>query len=285
MILNVYKESNMTSRDVVNILIKHFHTKKIGHTGTLDPIATGVLICCLNHDTKLVDILESETKEYITEIKLGLKTDTGDITGKVIATASYSITKNDIINALNSFIGTSLQEVPKYSAIKINGQRLYEYARKNKEVALPKRQINISSIQLISFNNDLIKFKVTVSKGTYIRSLINDICTKLNTVGTMNSLVRTKLGIYAIKDSNKIEDILQDKYHQISYDEIFHDYEKVALNEEEYHLVKNGHTMPVNFKNREVIYTFQNKYIALYENNAGIAKLKILFINNTCINT
>jgi tRNA pseudouridine55 synthase len=138
MIINVYKESNMTSHDVVNILTKHFHTKKIGHTGTLDPIATGVLICCLDSSTKLVNILQSITKEYIAEIKFGIKTDTGDITGNVIDTKPYNVNQELITNALNSFLGESIQEVPIYSAIKINGKKLYEYARKNEQVELPK---------------------------------------------------------------------------------------------------------------------------------------------------
>lgn len=277
MIINVYKESNMTSHDVVNILTKHFHTKKIGHTGTLDPIATGVLICCLDSSTKLVNILQSITKEYIAEIKLGIKTDTGDITGNVIDTKTYNVNQELITNTLNSFLGESIQEVPIYSAIKINGKKLYEYARKNEQVELPKRTINISHIELISYHDDLIKFKVTVSKGTYIRSLINDIATKLNTVGTMVSLCRTKQGIFDIKDSNSLNDILNDNYKTISYDEIFNDYYKVDMTDDEYFKVKNGQHMDNIYNQKEVLFMYNNKYIALYELRDNILKIKLMF--------
>lgn len=277
MILNVYKEKNMTSRDVVNLLCKHFHTKKIGHTGTLDPLATGVLVCLIGNDTKLVNIITSLTKEYIATIKLGIKTDTLDITGKVLETKSYDVDKTKIINTLNSFLGESLQEVPKYSAVKIKGKKLYEYARNNIDIELPKRKINIYEIELIEFKDDLIKFKVLVSKGTYIRSLINDICQKLNTVGTMQELNRTKQGIFDIKDSNKIDDILNDNYHEVTYDEVFNDFENIELSDDEYFKVKNGSRMPINFKSDEVIYTYKGSYIALYEKKDDVAKIKLMF--------
>lgn len=277
MIINVYKDKNMTSRDVVNILVKHFKTKKIGHTGTLDPIATGVLICVLGSDTKFVDILQSKTKEYIATIKLGVKTDTGDITGKVIDTRTYRLDRDTIVSCLATFKGTYLQEVPIYSAVKIKGKKLYDYARNNEEVILPKRMVTIYDIELLDYHDDLIKFKVTVSKGTYIRSLIADICTKLKTVGTMAELTRTKQGEFKIEDSNKLKDILDDHYQIISYDDIFKSYETIELNDSEYFKVKNGQVMPINFKNKEVIYKYQNKYIALYENINNEARLKILF--------
>ena len=159
MIINVCKEKNMTSRDVVNIISKHLHTKKVGHTGTLDPLATGVLIVCTNHDTKLVDILTSKSKEYIATMRLGIQTDTGDITGKTIKKVSYKVTKDQIIKVLSSFLGSSTQTVPIYSAVKINGKKLYEYARNGEEVTLPTREINISNIELLDFHDDLIRFK------------------------------------------------------------------------------------------------------------------------------
>ena len=277
MILNVYKESNMTSRDVVNILNKHFNTKKIGHTGTLDPMATGVLVCLVGRDTKLVNIITSNDKEYIATIKLGIKTDTLDITGKILEEETYNVTREQIDNVLKSFLGTSYQEVPIYSAVKINGKRLYEYARNNIDVELPKREINIYDIELLDFVDDLITFRVVVSKGTYIRSLIKDICTKLNTIGTMYSLKRTKQGIFDIKDSNKISDILDDNYTITTYDEVFKDYEKYELNDDEYFKVSNGQVMPINFNSNEVIYTYKNKYIAIYEKYNDVAKIKLMF--------
>lgn len=277
MILNVYKEKNMTSRDVVNILCKKFHTKKIGHTGTLDPLATGVLVCLIEKDTKLVNIITSLTKEYIATIKLGIKTDTLDITGNVIEEKEYSVDKTKVINTLNSFLGESEQEVPIYSAVKINGKKLYEYARNNESIELPKRKINIYKIELLEFKDDLIKFKVLVSKGTYIRSLINDICQKLGTVGTMQDLERTKQGIFSSDDSNKIDDILNDNYKEITYDKVFNNFEKKELNDEQFLKVKNGSHMPINFKNDEVIYTYKGNYIALYEKKDDIAKIKLMF--------
>ncbi len=277
MILNVYKEKDMTSRDVVNIISKHFHTKKVGHTGTLDPIAQGVLIICIDNDTKLVDIITSNYKEYIATVKLGIKTDTGDITGNVLEEKDFNFSKEELINTLNSFLGKSIQTVPIYSAVKINGKKLYEYARNNEIIELPKREINITNIELLSLNNNEFKFKVTVSKGTYIRSLIEDICYKLNTVGTMSDLIRSKQGLFNIEDSNKIEDILNNEYQTITYNELFKDYEKLELNDEDYFKVKNGQKMNINFTNQEVIYTYQNKYIAIYEKDKDIARIKLMF--------
>ena len=146
-IIVVNKESDYTSRDVINILNKTFNTKKIGHTGTLDPLATGVLVVCVGKYTKLVDKLTSYDKEYIATIKLGIKTDTLDITGNVLE-ENYNINLNEqeVINILNSFLGSSIQEVPKYAAVKVNGKKLYEYARNNEEINLPKREIQISDI-------------------------------------------------------------------------------------------------------------------------------------------
>ena len=207
MIINVNKPSGMTSRDVVNILCRVFDTKKVGHTGTLDPIASGVLICCTHEDTKMVELLTSTDKEYEVEMKLGIKTDTGDITGTVIEEKSKDVDEESIKGCINNFIGSYLQEVPIYSAVKVNGKKLYEYARANEEVKLPKREVNIYSNLFLEKNNDLVKFRVLVSKGTYVRSLINDICQKLNTVGTMTNLIRTAQGPFKLEDSNTLEDI------------------------------------------------------------------------------
>ena len=200
-LLVVNKEKNLTSRDIVNNLTKIFNTKKIGHTGTLDPIATGVLVCLFGKYTKLVDLLTSLDKEYIAEIKLGIKTDTGDITGSIIENKKYNITKEEIIKVFKEFPQKYEQTVPKYSAVKINGKKLYEYARNNIEIELPKREVSIFSLELIDYEKDIIKFKTHVSKGTYIRSLIEDICEKLGTIGTMNNLIRTKQGGFDIEDS------------------------------------------------------------------------------------
>ena len=174
-VLIVNKEKGVTSRDVVNKICKILNTKKVGHTGTLDPIATGVLVVCVGKATKLVEILTSEDKEYIATVKLGVLTDTLDTDGKVLEEKDVFIKKEDLVRTLNSFVGFYDQEVPIYSAVKINGKKLYEYARSNIKVDLPKRRVEIKKIELLEFNKDHYKFKVLVSKGTYIRSLIKDI--------------------------------------------------------------------------------------------------------------
>ena len=280
MILSVYKESNMTSRDICNIISKHFKTKKVGHTGTLDPLACGLLIVCTNKDTKLVDILTAKKKEYIATIKLGIKTDTLDITGNIIEKKDYNFTKEELINVLNSFLGKSKQEVPLYSAVKINGRKLYEYARNNINIELPVRDIEIYNIELLEYKKDLITFKVEVSKGTYIRSLIIDICTKLNTVGVMSYLLRTKQGDFLVDNSNKLDDILNDNYKVITYEEVFKNYPTINLNEEEYYKVINGVKMNFNIKDDIIALKYSNKYIALYKYNDGLYKMYKYLLTN-----
>ena len=280
MIINVCKEKNMTSRDVVNIISKHLHTKKVGHTGTLDPLATGVLLICTNHDTKLVDILTSKNKEYIATMRLGLQTDTGDITGNILKKASYEVTKDQIIKVLNSFLGYRIQTVPLYSAVKINGKKLYEYARTGEEVTLPTRKIDISSIELLDYHDDLIKFKTTVSKGTYIRSLIEDIGKSLGTLATMEYLVRTKQGRYKIEDSYTLEDIKNNNYTPIPLNVVLEDYPRYNLNENEYFKVKNGSKMFLNIDDKIVTLLYNNKPIALYRKENDIYRVyKMLDVN------
>ena len=279
MILNVYKEPFMTSRDIVNIISKQFKKKKVGHTGTLDPIASGVLMICTDEDTKLVEVLTSSNKEYIATIKLGIKTDTMDITGKVIEEKNYDFTKDKLITVLKSFLGKSVQTVPKYSAVKINGKKLYEYARSNIEIELPKRNIEIYDIELLEYNNDIIKFRVVVSKGTYVRSLIDDICIKLNTVGTMQDLIRTKQGNFSLKFSNKLDDILKSKYTLIDYDTLFKDFKKIELNYNGYLKVFNGCKMHFDCNEKEVVLTYKNSYVAIYRLDNGIYRMFKYLIN------
>lgn len=276
MVINVYKESGMTSRDVVNLLIKHFHTKKIGHTGTLDPLASGVLIICTEEDTKLVDIIMAKTKEYIATMQLGMQTDTGDITGKTIATSSYNVNKNQIIQVLNAFIGTSIQTIPIYSAVKVNGRKLYDYARHHESVTLPQREINISAIKVLEYHDNIIKFKVTVSKGTYIRSLIEDIAKKLGTLGTMVSLERTKQGSFSIQDSYTIANIISNNFKSIPLKDIFTSYDQISLDNASYFKVKNGAHMPLT-THEYVLYTYQDKPVALYQNGLEDAHIYRMF--------
>ena len=260
----VNKPEGYTSRDVVNKLNHIFGTKKIGHTGTLDPIATGVLVCCIGSYTKLVNHLTSYDKEYIAEIKLGIKTDTGDITGNVIEEDySYDVNSDMILKVFKEFPKTYNQVVPKYSAVKINGKKLYEYARENIDIELPKREVNIYSLELLEFNNGIIKFKTNVSKGTYIRSLIEDLCIKLNVLGTMNSLIRTKQGNFDINMAVDLFDI--DEHTHLLKTEEFLDVNTYILNKKLYDLVINGNMLKISISNGYYNLIYNNELIALYE--------------------
>ena len=265
-LLLINKDKNMTSRDVINKLNHIFSMKKIGHTGTLDPLATGVMVCLFGKYTKLVDLITGYDKEYIAEIKLGIKTDTLDITGNVIETKKVKITNEDILQVFNEFPKEYMQEVPIYSAVKINGKKLYEYARNQEIIELPKRKVNIYNLELISFNKDIITFKVKVSKGTYIRSLINDLCEKLSTIGTMNNLIRTKQGNFDIKDSYKLEEIAKGNYQFQNIKE-FLDYPVIEIPNELIKKVENGNKVENIFNIEDkVIFTKNNKDLAIYEN-------------------
>ena len=266
-LLIVNKGKNKTSRDVVNELNHIFNTKKIGHTGTLDPLATGVLVCLIGKYTKLVNLITSYDKEYIAEIKLGIKTDTGDITGNIISTDNSNVSVDMIKEVFANFPKVYNQEVPIYSAVKINGKKLYDYARSNIPVNLPKREVHIYSLELLSYENNIITFKTKVSKGTYIRSLINDLTNYLNTVGTMNNLIRTKQGYFNITDSYTIEDIKNCNYKLLNIKD-FLNYPVIELPDTLIKKVSNGSSIPNSFNIKDkVIFTYQNQDIAIYEVN------------------
>lgn len=269
-ILIINKESGYTSRDVVNIVSKELHTKKIGHTGTLDPLATGVLVLCIGKATKLVDVITSHDKEYIAEITLGIKTDTLDITGNILKEETPNITDSQIEKAVSSMKGIYNQEVPIYSAVKINGKKLYEYARNNEEINLPKREVNIMDISIISpiirENNRIIfSIKTTVSKGTYIRSLVNDITSKLNTIGVMSKLNRTRQGSFTLDNSYTLDDIKNNNFKIESIDFALQDFYSIIVDNQLEKKIINGAKIP-NIYNKEYI-LFKNKegVIALYK--------------------
>lgn len=259
----VNKASNMTSRDVINILNKKFNTKSIGHTGTLDPIAEGVLVCLIGKYTKLTDILINHDKEYIASFKLGILTDTLDITGKILKEEKVNLTKEEIQKTILSFKGTYNQEVPIYSAVKINGKKLYEYARNNEEITLPKREVNIYDIELLNIDNECLTIKTKVSKGTYIRSLIRDIGLKLNTNATMTKLIRTKLDKFTIEESYTLEDIQNDNYKILSLEDLI-DLDTININEEMLFKIKNGQIIDYQ-TNKYILYKYNNQNIALYK--------------------
>ena len=275
-IVIVDKPSKMTSRCVVNEVSKIFNTKKVGHTGTLDPLATGVLVICVNKATKLVERLTFNDKEYVATCLLGLETDTLDIEGKVLKEEESIVKKEDIIDTLNSFIKTYNQEVPVYSAVKVNGKKLYQYARENININLPSRSVSIYDIRLIDepiYKDGKTEFKFLchVSKGTYIRSLIRDIAKKLNTVGTMTSLRRTRQGKYKIDTSYTLDSIninsiipIRDVLG-IKEIELTSDIEKKVL---------NGAEIDNIYDEKEILFIKNNKEIALYK-ACGNEKLKI----------
>ena len=264
-LLVVNKPKNKTSRDVVNELNHIFSFKKIGHTGTLDPLATGILVCLFGKYTKLVNLITSYEKEYVATIKLGIKTDTLDITGNIIDKKEVNITKEKIEEVFNNFPKKYYQTVPLYSAVKINGKKLYEYARNNEKVILPKREVNIYKLELLEYNNTIIKFKALVSKGTYIRSLIDDLMHNLNTYGVMQELIRTKQGNFTLNDSYTLEDIKNNNYKLLNIKE-FLDYPIIELDNKYYKQIINGVIIPNIFNIKDkVIFTYQNKDIAIYE--------------------
>lgn len=269
-IIVVNKEKGFTSRDMVNKVGKILGTKRIGHTGTLDPMATGVLVMCLGKCTSLVDMITSDYKEYVAGVSLGILTDTLDTTGEVIDKSDVSYSRDDIIDSLNSMIGEYYQEVPKYSAVKINGKKLYEYAREGIEIELPKRLVNIKSIELvsdISYSDGYIDFtiKCLVSKGTYIRSLIRDIADKLGCYGVMSSLVRTRQGDFNINDSYSISDIESGNYNIINLGTFFKDKYKVIVDDDLKKDVLNGKILKNIYGVDEVLFVDSDDLVlALY---------------------
>lgn len=269
-IVLINKGKNCTSRDVVNQVSKILKTKKIGHTGTLDPIATGVLVLCIGKATKLVEVITSYDKEYEAEVILGIKTDTKDITGKILKEEKAIISKENIEECLKKMIGTYNQTVPIYSAVKINGKKLYEYARNNEEIKLPKRKVTIKELKLISditYEKEKTKFKIKchVSKGTYIRSLIEDIATNLNTIGTMENLKRTKQGNFQITSANTIQDIENNKFKIYPIEEILEKFYKIEMTDDLYFKIKNGSIIKNNYNHDIVAFTKNDKVIAIYK--------------------
>lgn len=203
------KPKGFTSFDVVAKLRGIMHTRKIGHTGTLDPIATGVLVVCVGSATKAVSKLTAEDKVYEAGVLFGDKYDTGDITGKVIKSSEKTISADDFEKAFESFTGDIMQVPPMYSAKKVNGKRLYEYAREGIEIEREPEQIHIDSIELLSFDYPHAEIRVHCSKGTYIRTLIEDIAESAGVYGAMESLRRTRNGAFSIEDALIFEDLEQ----------------------------------------------------------------------------
>lgn len=264
-VIVINKKSGPTSFDIVNDVSHIFGIKKVGHTGTLDPLAEGILIIAIGKATKIVELLTSKDKEYIAEVKLGFCTDSYDTDGAILNRCN--IPDNlDISNVLNSFKKTYMQEVPIYSAVKVNGKKLYEYARSGKSVTLPKKEVTIKEIELLSKNSSSFTFRTLVTKGCYIRSLIQDISKELGVYATMSRLIRTKQGVVSIDMSNTIDDLLNNNYRILSIEECL-DYPIVIINDDDKFKVSNGVRLENkwNIEDRVIFKDSNNRLLGIYE--------------------
>lgn len=251
-IVNVYKEKGYTSFDVVAKMRGIFKQKKIGHTGTLDPDAEGVLPVCLGRATKVCDLLTDKDKEYETVLLLGVVTDTQDLTGEVLARKEVNASENEVKSVILSFVGEYMQVPPMYSALKVNGQKLCNLARKGVTVERKARPVTIHGIEILSVDLPEVRMRVHCSKGTYIRTLCQDIGEKLGCGGCMKSLLRTRVAAFALKDALKLDELESklksgDEGFIHSVDSVFGQYEKASVLETADKLVRNGNRIPEEF--------------------------------------
>ena len=252
-IANINKPSGVTSFDVIRVLRRNVKMKRIGHTGTLDPLATGVMVVCFGEATKLASDIEAERKVYVAKMEFGYSTDSYDSEGTIIKTNSdfdYSVIDEKYLNRVfASFLGVQKQIPPMFSALKVNGKRLYELARENIEIEREPREIFIEYIKLVEMKDKKVKFELKVSKGTYIRTVVNDIGEKIGCYATMIALERKSVGEYLIEKSYKLEDIEkmcknEDFSFIVSVEESFKNYmEYEIIDEKNYKLFKNGNTV------------------------------------------
>lgn len=280
-IINVYKEKGFTSFDVVAKMRGMFHQKKIGHTGTLDPDAEGVLPVCLGKATKVCDLLTDKDKEYKAVLLLGQETDTQDISGEVLNSSEVHVTEEEVKQVILSFIGAYEQVPPMYSALKVNGQKLCDLARKGITVERKARPIVIHNIEIININLPEVEMIVSCSKGTYIRTLCDDIGKKLGCYGCMKSLLRTRVDQFTIEKAltlSELQQIIDEKPENEwnfigAIDGVFYKYPSVQTKEEAQKLVLNGNRIPSEFiadyseeKMLEQVrlYDFSNKFVGIY---------------------
>ena len=283
-IIIIDKPLKISSQGVVSRVKKILNVKKAGHTGTLDPMASGVLPILVGDATKLSKYLIEHDKTYVATVTLSESRTTGDVEGEVVEKDDFdinNITEEDIINVLNSFLGETEQIPSIYSAIKINGKKLYEYAREGEEINIPTRKIFIKSIKLLNINkeNNSFEYEVEVSKGTYIRTLSEDIAKKLGTIGYMSSLRRTRVDKFDLKKAVTLEALEENKgkeffenVHFLKAEDVFSSLEKIVLNKRKEELFLNGVKLTFDFPDGIYnIYTFENKYLGI-----GIVENKLL---------
>ena len=262
-VLVIHKEKNMTSHDVVGRLRRILKTKKIGHAGTLDPMATGVLVIGVGRATKLLQFLTAQTKVYRATLTLGFSTTTYDLEGETVEKKDYQndVSEAMVLETLHSFLGDSKQIPPIYSAIKKDGKPLYEYAREGKEVEIEERDIHISRIDLVSFEHNEITFDVVCSKGTYIRSLCVDIASKLNYPGVMSSLLRIRSGDFTLDDAVYLKDVEEGNFKMI---EIDHALDLPKLVVEDANIVFHGKKINQNLDHEVAVYDKEGHLLAVY---------------------
>lgn len=247
LVLNLNKERGITSNKAVTILKKLFKVKKAGHVGTLDPLATGILLICFNEATKISNFLLCLDKEYIATMKLGEVTDTYDSEGKILSTfTDFRISLMEIKKTINEFIGYIQQTPPLYSAIKIKGKPLYEYARKGLNIDLNPRKVFINSIDLVKYQPPFLTIKVVCSKGTFIRSLCHDIGQKLGIGAHLTELIRTRIGHFTISNSSKLEELPDKKSSFYSIDQALMHMPEIVLEESFSIRFKNGNPIKIN---------------------------------------
>ena len=283
--LNVYKPKGKTSHDVVAILRRVTKIKQIGHTGTLDPFAEGVLPICIGKATRLIEYLE-DGKAYIGTVQLGQATDTYDIEGKITETSDKKVSLDDIKKVLQNYIGDIEQTPPIYSAIKVGGKKLYEYAREGKEVEVKSRKVRINEIKIISFNKDknLLELYIDCSKGTYIRSIANDLGIDLGVYGHLIKLVRVKAGKFSIKNAVPLDELNTkenvEKYLAEPTDYL--PYEKYELDLKEYEKVSHGMNLKLSNSlfqvGTNVILVQNGALVGIGQFNCGEIKCKKVFI-------
>lgn len=269
-IIIVNKPKGITSFDVIRKLKKILRTKKIGHTGTLDPLASGVMLVCVGKSTKLAQDLEAKDKVYIADFDIGYATDTYDTEGKKIAENHIEVSKENLIEATKKFLGSIKQVPPMYSAIKMDGKKLYDLARKGIEVERSERDVKIEYINILNFGENKAQIQTKVSKGCYIRSLIYDIGKDLGTYATMTELLRTAVGDYSLEQAYTLEEIenliTKNNFEFLKTVEEIFNYPIYKLNsEKEFTLFKNGNTVKINEKIENCRYRiyFQNEFVGL----------------------
>jgi len=276
-ILLIDKPLDMTSFDVCAKMRKHFKTKRVGHAGTLDPQASGVLVVMINKATKLSNFLVMDSKEYIATFRLGLSTTTQDMEGEILEEVPYQkdVSLEQLQEVLNTFIGIQKQVPSIYSAIKVNGKKLYEYARNNEEVEIPIREIEIYNIDLLSFEDDLVTIKVSCSSGTYIRSLCFDISKALNYPGVLTYLRRTQSGQFSIDQAYTLEQIQNNEYTPLTIRQALSNYPALQVDDKQLVDVKNGKIIATDINQEFIVVDQEDNVIALYHpSKDGQAKMK-----------